>query len=78
MDFEKQIAELENIVRALEGGSISLDESLALFEKGVKLTKSCQKMLDEAEKKVSVLVGDGSGDMVEKDFTNGETFKTGD
>lgn len=72
MDFEKQIAELENIVRALESGSISLDESLALFEKGIKLTKSCQKMLDEAEKKVSVLVSDGSGDMVEKDFINEE------
>ena len=72
MDFEKQIAELENIVRMLESGSISLDESLALFEKGVKLTKNCQKMLDEAEKKVSVLVSDGSGDMVEKDFINEE------
>ncbi len=70
MDFENQIAELENIVRQLESGSVSLDESLALFEKGVKLTKSCQKMLDEAEKKVSVLVSDGSGDMVEKDFIN--------
>lgn len=72
MDFEKQIAELENIVKMLESGSISLDDSLALFEKGIKLTKSCQKMLDEAEKKVSVLVSDGSGDMVEKDFINEE------
>lgn len=72
MDFEKQIAELEGIVKTLEGGSISLDESLALFEKGIKLTKSCQKMLDEAEKKVSVLVSDGNGDMVEKDFINEE------
>ena len=74
MDFENQIAELENIVRQLESGSVSLDESLALFEKGVKLTKSCQKMLDEAEKKVSVLVSDGSGDMVEKDFINEGEF----
>ncbi|MDO5398904.1 MAG: exodeoxyribonuclease VII small subunit [bacterium] len=72
MDFEKQIAELESIVRELESGSISLDESLALFEKGIKLTKSCQKMLDEAEKKVSMLISDGSGDMVEKDFINEE------
>ena len=72
MDFENQIAELENIVRQLESESVSLDESLALFEKGVKLTKSCQKMLDEAEKKVSVLVSDGNGDMVEKDFINEE------
>ena len=69
MDFEKQIAELEGIVKTLEGGSISLDESLALFEKGIKLTKSCQKMLDTAEKQVKVLMSDGD-DMVEKDFIN--------
>lgn len=72
MDFEKQITELENIVRALESGSISLDDSLALFEKGIQLTKSCQKMLDEAEKKVSILVNNGNGDMTEKDFINEE------
>lgn len=70
--FETSIKELEEIVKALESGSVSLDESLALFEKGVKLTKSCQKLLDEAEKKVSVLVNDGSGNMVEKDFINEE------
>lgn len=72
MDFEKQIAELESIVKALESGSISLDDSLALFEKGIKLTKNCQKMLDEAEKKVSILVNNGDGDMAEKDFINEE------
>lgn len=72
MDFEKQIAELESIVKALESGSISLDDSLALFEKGIKLTKNCQKMLDEAEKKVSILVNNDDGDMTEKDFINEE------
>lgn len=72
MDFEKQITELESIVKALESGSISLDDSLALFEKGIQLTKSCQKMLDEAEKKVSILVNNGNGDMTEKDFINEE------
>lgn len=70
--FETSIKELEEIVRALESGSVSLDESLALFEKGVKLTKSCQKLLDEAEKKVSVLVNDGEGNVVKKDFINEE------
>lgn len=70
--FETSIKELEEIVKALESGSVSLDESLALFEKGVKLTKSCQKLLDEAEKKVSVLVNDGEGNIVKKDFINEE------
>jgi exodeoxyribonuclease VII small subunit len=72
MDFEKQIAELEEIVRSLESGNVSLDESLALFEKGIKLTTNCKKMLDEAEKKVSILVSDENGNMSEKDFINEE------
>lgn len=69
--FETSIKELEEIVRALESGSVSLDESLLLFEKGVKLTKNCQKLLDEAEKKVSILVND-DGEIVKKDFINEE------
>ena len=69
MDFEKQITELESIVKALESGSISLDDSLALFEKGIQLTKSCQKMLDTAEKKVKILMSDGD-EMREEDFIN--------
>ena len=67
--FEEQIGELEEIVKKLENGDVSLDESLALFEQGIKLTKGCQKILDTAEKKVKVLMSDGT-DMVEKDFTN--------
>ena len=70
--FETSIKELEEIVKTLESGSVSLDESLALFEKGVKLTKSCQKLLDEAEKKVSILVNDSEGNIVKKDFINEE------
>ena len=67
--FEEQIGELEEIVSKLENGDVSLDESLALFEQGIKLTKGCQKMLDTAEKKVKVLMSDG-GEMTEKDFIN--------
>lgn len=69
--FETSIKELEEIVRALESGNVSLDESLLLFEKGVKLTKNCQKLLNEAEKKVSILVND-DGEIVKKDFINEE------
>ena len=54
--FEQSIAELEEIVEQLENGDVTLDESLGLFEKGIKLSKSCQKMLDTAEKKVSIPV----------------------
>lgn len=68
--FEEQITELEKIVNKLEGGNVSLDESLSLFEEGIKLTKSCQKLLDNAEKKVKVLMKNDDGDMVEEDFIN--------
>jgi exodeoxyribonuclease VII small subunit len=54
--FEEQISKLEETVRLLERGDVSLDESLALFEQGVKLAKSCREQLDNAEKKVKILV----------------------
>ncbi|MCX7715083.1 MAG: exodeoxyribonuclease VII small subunit [Clostridia bacterium] len=66
--FESAMTELEEIVKKLENGDISLDESLSLFEKGIKLSKACQKMLDNAEKKVSVLMANENGEMEKKDF----------
>lgn len=70
--FEESISELEEIVSRLEGGDVTLDESLTLFEKGIKLSKSCQKMLDSAEKKVSVLMMSDDGEMVKEDFIGEE------
>ncbi|MEA5444512.1 exodeoxyribonuclease VII small subunit [Gammaproteobacteria bacterium AB-CW1] len=60
LDFEQSLAELEGIVERLEGGELSLEESLKAFESGVGLTRQCQKALEEAEQKVSKLVGNGS------------------
>lgn len=54
--FEESIKELEKIVESLERGDIGLEESLDLFEKGIKLSKACNEMLDKAEKKVSILI----------------------
>lgn len=68
MKFEEAIKELETVVASLESGDKGLDESIALFEKGIKLSKQCQKMLDTAEKKVRVLMADGS----EEDFTGAD------
>lgn len=64
--FEKSIKELEEIVNKLETGETSLSESLELFEKGIGLAKECNKMLDEAEKKVSVLIGGEKKDFDEE------------
>ena len=66
--FEESVMELEKIVAELESGDVTLDESLSLFERGIKLSKSCQKMLDAAEKKVSVLMTTGDGEIVKEEF----------
>jgi exodeoxyribonuclease VII small subunit len=53
--FEEALAQLEAIVDALEKGDSSLEESLALFERGVGLTRACQQTLDAAEQRVRIL-----------------------
>jgi len=53
--FEQSLTDLESLVSKMETGDLSLDESLGAFEEGVKLTRECQKMLDEAEQKVQIL-----------------------
>ena len=60
-NFEKSLAELEEIVSTLEQGDISLEDSLSAFEKGVKLSNDCQKALKTAEQKVNKLVAKGDG-----------------
>ena len=61
-NFEAQLASLERIVRELERGDLPLEQSLELFEQGVKLSRECQERLNEAERRIEVLlrVGDGS------------------
>ena len=54
--FEQAMARLETIVSELEKGELSLDESLKIFEEGIKLSKTCLKMLDDAERKVEILI----------------------
>jgi len=54
--FEAELAELEQLVSKMESGELSLEESLALFERGVALTKNCEATLKAAELKVETLV----------------------
>lgn len=54
-DFEKSIKELEKIANSLESEQISLDESITLFEKGVKLSKDCSEYLEAAKQKIVTL-----------------------
>ena len=69
--FENAIKQLDEIVRSLENGDIPLDEALALFEKGVKLTEVCSAKLTAAEKQIKLLVKDGEA-MKKEDFTANE------
>jgi exodeoxyribonuclease VII small subunit len=55
-DFEAAMRELEELVERLEQGDLSLEESLAAFERGVTLTRTCQSALKEAEQKVEILL----------------------
>ena len=57
-DFEQQLSELEILVEQMEQGDISLEDSLKSFEKGIKLARSCQQSLKEAELKVKILMSD--------------------
>ena len=61
--FEKALADLEQIVDKMEKGGLSLNESLALFEKGVKLARFLRGELDKAEKKIEVLLKDETGEI---------------
>ena len=78
--FEKQLADLEAVVERLERGDLTLDESVRLFEQGMKLSQACKQELDQAEGRIQVLVESRSGTMqaaemdVEKDESGaGET-----
>lgn len=60
LTFEQAFQQLEEVVEQLESGDLPLEQSLALFERGMVLAKLCESKLDEAEQKVSQLVGAGS------------------
>ena len=66
--FESVLKKLEDVVSRLEGGELSLDDSLKAFEEGVKYANFCSKKLDEAESRVELLLKQKDGTFVKKDF----------
>ncbi|MCA9471799.1 MAG: exodeoxyribonuclease VII small subunit [Nitrospirales bacterium] len=70
--FEQALARLETIVTELERGELPLDESLKIFEEGIKLSKTCLKVLDDAERKVEILVRDKDGKKRIQAFSDGD------
>lgn len=66
--FEEQIQELEKIINELENGNLNLDDSVIKFEEGMKISKECNKMLEDAEKKITILLNDENGEKKEENF----------
>jgi len=65
--FEQNMEELEKIVQELEKGDLNLDESMKKFEQGMQISKKCNQFLEEAEKRITVLIQDNDK-MVEEDL----------
>jgi exodeoxyribonuclease VII small subunit len=70
--FETAMARLEEIVQKLEQGDLPLEQSLKLFEEGIRLSRICNTRLEEAERKVEILLKDKSGNMIAKPFEEEE------
>lgn len=66
--FEEALARLEAVVDRLESGELPLEESLRLFEEGVHLTKVCSHRLEEAERRITILLKNEGGEMREAPF----------
>ncbi len=69
--FEDNMNNLEKIVTELEKGDLNLDESISKFEDGIKLSKECNKILEEAEKRITILL-EKDGETEEEEFSTEE------
>jgi len=67
--FEKSLADLEQIVGKLEDGDLPLEESLELFEKGIKLSRECRSRLANAERRIEILMKDSNGDLAAEEYS---------
>ena len=67
--FEDSMQRLEQIVRAMERGDVALEESLKLFQEGTELVRNCEKLLEDAELQVKMILTAPDGSPVEEDFT---------
>ena len=65
INLEKSLADLEDLVEELESGDLPLEKAMKKFEEGIKLTRSCQKALKDAEQKVEILLKSAGGETLE-------------
>jgi len=74
INLEKSLADLETLVAELEGGELSLEDAMKKFEQGIKLTRTCQSILKDAEQRVEILLENNGEDTLTSfdDKTNGD------
>ena len=68
-NFEEMMKDLEQIAKELESGELNLDESVKKFEEGMEISKSCSKILEDAEKRITILIKNSNGEIVEENFS---------
>lgn len=68
INFEEAMKKLEDIANQLEKNDLELDESVKIFEEGMNLSKKCSEILDNAEKKITILLNDGKDNFTEEKF----------
>ena len=67
-NFENQMEELEKIVSELEKGDLSLEDSLTKFEEGMKISKECSNLLEDSEKRITIIL-EKNGELKEEEFS---------
>jgi exodeoxyribonuclease VII small subunit len=77
-EFEKSFQQLETIVKRLESEEMPLDESLQLFEEGIRLSRFCNQKLEEVEKKIELILSDAKGQPRIEPFESEEQDELGD
>ena len=70
--FEEMMQNLEMIAKDLESGNLSLDDSVKKFEEGMEISKECSNILENAEKRITILLKDNDGNIEEKEFNTEE------
>ncbi len=73
INLEKSLADLEDLVEELESGDLPLEKAMKKFEEGIKLTRSCQKALKDAEQKVEILLKSAGGEALEDFDVEGDS-----
>lgn len=68
VNFEENMKKLEEIANELEKGDLDLNESINKFEEGMKISKECSQILETAEKKITMLIKDDNGELIEENF----------